>query len=164
MSGEEHYGNEVIAFLGALWGEGYLSPGGPEEVGRIVEGLDLAGKSVLDIGSGAGGVAMTLARDHGAGHVTGIDVEGDVCAAATRLVAEAGLADRIDIRQVEPGPLPFPDASFDIVFSKDSIVHIADKEALSAEAFRVLKPGGWFAASDWMISHDGEPSPEMAHY
>ena len=51
----------------------------------------------------------------------------------------------------------------DIVFSKDSIVHIPDKEALAADAFRVLKPGGWFVASDWLISHD-EPSPEMADY
>lgn len=164
MSATEHYDDSIIAFLGELWGEGYLSPGGPDEVGLIVEGLDLAGKTVLDIGSGAGGVALTLVRAHGAGKVIGIDVEGDVCAAAQRLIANAGLADRIEIRQVEPGPLPLPDASVDVVFSKDSIIHIPDKEALAAEAFRVLRPGGWFAASDWLIGHDGTPSPEMAHY
>ena len=79
-------------------------------------------------------------------------------------VERAGLADRIEIRRVEPGPMPLPDASVDIVFSKDSIVHIPDKEALAADAFRVLKPGGWFVVSDWLISHDGEPSPEMADY
>ena len=28
----------------------------------------------------------------------------------------------------------------------------------------MLRPGGWFAASDWLIGHDGPPSPEMAHY
>ena len=39
-----------------------------------------------------------------------------------------------------------------------------DKDALFAEIFRVLKPGGVFAASNWMISHDGEPSPEMKAY
>ena len=60
--------------------------------------------------------------------------------------------------------MPLPDAGIDIVFSKDSIVHIPDKEALAADAFRVLKSGGWFVASDWLISHDGEPSPEMADY
>ena len=60
--------------------------------------------------------------------------------------------------------MPLPDASVDVVFSKDSIVHIPDKEALSADAFRVLKPGGWFVASDWLISHDGQPSPEMTDY
>lgn len=160
----EHYGTDVIAFLGELWGEGYLSPGGPEEVGRVVEGLDIEGKTVVDIGSGTGGAALTLVREHGAGRVIGIDVEKDVCDTARRLVADAGLEDRIEIRQVPPGPLPLPDASVDFVFSKDSIVHIPDKEALAADAFRVLKPGGWFAASDWMMSHDGPPSPEMAYY
>ena len=61
-------------------------------------------------------------------------------------------------------PLRDADVDVDIVFSKDSIVHIPDKEALAADAFRVLKSGGWFVASDWLISHDGEPSPEMADY
>jgi phosphoethanolamine N-methyltransferase len=159
-----YYGNDIIAFLGELWGEGYLSPGGPEEVGRILDGLDLTGMAVVDIGSGAGGVALTLVRSHGAQRVIGLDVENDVCAAARRLVAAAGLSDRIDIRHNAPGPMPMPHASVDMVFSKDSIIHIPDKEALAADAFRVLKPGGWFAASDWMTSHDGPLSPEMAYY
>src|SRR5690606_37221029 len=59
---------------------------------------------------------------------------------------------------------PFPEANFDIVFSKDSIIHIPDKAFLAGEAFRVLKPGGWFVASDWLIGHDGPPSLEMADY
>jgi phosphoethanolamine N-methyltransferase len=153
-----------MALLEALWGEGYLSPGGPEEVARVIEGLSLSGRHVLDIGCGSGAIALSLARDHGAGKVTGIDVERPVCEAARRRVAAAGLSDRIGIVEVEPGPLPFEDATFDIVFSKDSIIHIPDKEFLAAEVFRVLRPGGWFAASDWLISHDGPPSPEMAAY
>ena len=60
--------------------------------------------------------------------------------------------------------MPLEDASVDVVFSKDSIVHIADKESLAADAFRVLRPGGELIVSDWLISHDGEPSPEMAAY
>ena len=66
--------------------------------------------------------------------------------------------------KVAPGPLPFPSGSYDVVFSKDSIVHIADKHALMREVFRVLKPGGRFIASDWLIGHDGVPSPAMASY
>lgn len=164
MRGAEHYDESAIAFLGVLWGDGYLSPGGPEEVARILEGIDLGGKSVLDVGSGSGGITVDLVRRHGAGHVIGIDVEAGVCAEARRRVEEAGLGDRIEIRRVAPGPFPLDDESVDIVFSKDSIVHIADKEALAGDAFRVLRAGGWFAASDWLISHDDAPSPEMAHY
>jgi ubiquinone/menaquinone biosynthesis C-methylase UbiE len=50
------------------------------------------------------------------------------------------------------------------VFSKDALLHVPDKDALFAEIFRVLKPGGVFAASNWMTSHDGEPSPDMKAY
>jgi SAM-dependent methyltransferase len=101
---------------------------------------------------------------HGAGYVTGIDVEDPVIDHARALVAAAGLSDRIGLCKVAPGPLPFPPGTFDVVFSKDSIVHITDKQALMAEVFRVLRPGGWFLASDWLIGHDDLPSPAMAAY
>ena len=66
--------------------------------------------------------------------------------------------------QAPPGRLPFADASFDVVFSKDALLHVPDKDALFAEIFRVLAPGGVFAASNWMIGHDREPSPDMKAY
>ncbi|NKX43921.1 methyltransferase domain-containing protein [Roseicyclus persicicus] len=160
----DHYPAELIALLEAIWGEGFLSPGGPAEVARVLEGHDIAGLSVLDIGCGAGGIDLCLVRDHGAGHVTGIDVEDGVLERARTLVAAAGLDRRIGLVRVWPGPLPFPPGCFDVVFSKDSIVHIPDKAALMAEVARVLKPGGRFLASDWLIGHDGPPSPEMRAY
>ncbi|MCB9433235.1 MAG: methyltransferase domain-containing protein [Ardenticatenaceae bacterium] len=159
-----HYDPTFIAFLEEMWGTGYLSPGGPEEIQRLLDGISLAGKTVLDIGCGSGGITLSLARDYGAGRVIGIDVEEPVCATARQRVADAGLADRVEIRQVAPGSIPLPDGLLDIVFSKDSIVHIPDKESLAQDAFRLLAPGGWFVASDWLIAHDGEPSPEMADY
>ncbi len=164
MSDTVHYDMGVIEFFARLWGDGYMSPGGPEEVARILDGIDLVGKTVLDIGCGAGGITVDLVRRHGAGRVIGIDVERDVCAVSRKRVDDAGLTDRVEILQVAPGPFPMADASLDIVFSKDSIIHIPDKEWLAREAFRTLRPGGWFVASDWLISHDGEPSPEMARY
>jgi len=162
--GAELYGAKLIRILEAIWGEGFLSPGGEAEVARLVAGMDLAGRAVLDIGCGAGGIDVALVANHGAGFVTGMDVEDGVLAHARGLVARRGLAGRIGLVKVAPGPLPFPPETFDIVFSKDSIVHIPDKHTLMAEVFRVLKPGGWFVASDWLIGHDGTPSPEMAAY
>ncbi len=162
--GENLYDKQSINFLELIWGEGYLSPGGPEEVARLLTGLDLNEKKVLDIGCGAGGITLSLARDYGAARVVGIDVEEPVCETARKLVDEAGFSDRVEIQKVAPGPFPFDDSEFDVVFSKDSIIHISDKETLAEQAFRVLKPNGWFVASDWLISHDDEPTPQMKQY
>ncbi|TIP15221.1 MAG: class I SAM-dependent methyltransferase, partial [Mesorhizobium sp.] len=158
------YDDAAIRFLEALWGDGYLSPGGPDEVDRVVEGLSLKGKTILDLGCGAGGVTLDLVARHGAAHATGFDVERPVIETAKRKAAAQGLQDRVSFVQGPPGPLPFTDASFDVVFSKDALLHVRDKDALFAEIFRVLKPGGVFAASNWMISHDGEPSADMKTY
>ena len=43
-TGEEHYPQDSILFLEEMWGDGFLSPGGPEEVRRLLSGLDVAGK------------------------------------------------------------------------------------------------------------------------
>lgn len=160
----ELYHARLVRLLETIWGQGFLSPGGPEEVARVVQGIDLTGASVLDIGCGAGGIDIALVRTHGADYVCGVDVEDTVLKHARALIDAAGLSARIGCIKIAPGPLPFPPATFDVVFSKDSIVHIPDKTALMAEVFRVLKPGGWFLASDWLIGHDGAPSPEMAAY
>ena len=160
----ELYHDDLIGLLELVWGEGFLSPGGPDEVDRVVAGLDLTGRRVLDIGCGVGGVDRHLVSAHGAGHVVGIDVEDTVVSTARARSVAAGLDDRTTFVKVAPGPLPFPDRSFEVVFSKDSIVHIPDKAALAADVFRVLEPGGWFAASDWLIGHDGPPSAEMQAY
>ncbi|MGA8262636.1 MAG: methyltransferase domain-containing protein [Arenicellales bacterium] len=161
---EPEYTDNLITFLETLWGEGYLSPGGAEEVAAVLAGFDLSGLTILDIGCGSGGITLSLAEDYRAARVVGIDVEGPVLTKARSRAESRGLSERVEFVQVEPGPLPFPDAGFDIVFSKDAMIHIADKEALFADIMRTLKPGGWLLASDWLISHDGEPSPEMKHY
>ena len=79
---EEHYPLDSILFLEEMWGDGFLSPGGPEEVERLLAGVDLAGRTVVDIGSGAGGVPLLLANRHGAARVIGLDVEASVVAHA----------------------------------------------------------------------------------
>ncbi len=161
---DAHYPPRLIAMLEAVWGEGFMSPGGADEVARVVGTHDLTGKTVLDIGCGAGGIDVALVRNHGAGYVMGVDVEDPVLDRARDLIGQAQLAQRIGVAKVAPGPLPLPPSTFDVVFSKDSIIHIPDKHALMAEAFRVLRPGGWFIASDWLIGAEGDPSPEMAEY
>ena len=146
---QTQYSDAIFDSVQLVYGRGFLSQGGPAEVAEIVSGLPVAGGAALDLGCGLGGGAVALAGDLGAGAVTAIDVEPDAIARAQATVEAAGLSERVMPRLVEPGPLPFPDRIFDLVFSKDVIAHIPDKPALYREIFRVLQPGGWFAASDW---------------
>ncbi len=151
--GIEYSDQDIIEFE-AMFGAGFLSPGGQEEVAKIVENVDLAGKEVLDIGVGIGGPACLLVEKHGAARVTGIDVEDTVLKKAAQIVVRRGLQDRVLLKRVEPGPLPFDDESFDVVFSKDAIIHIHDKDALFRDIYRVLRPGGCIALSDWYRSEE----------
>ena len=153
------YSKAFTDALQFMWGEGFLSPGGPEEVARMLEGMDLAGLRVLDIGSGLGGVDALLVARHGAGAVVGIDVEAPLIEQAKALIAARGLSDRVSFSLVDPGSLPFADCSFDMVFSKDAMVHIADKETLYRDVWRVLKHGGWFVAADWLWAKGAATSP-----
>ena len=157
------YPDEFIDRLHLVWGLGFLSPGGPEEVARIVKGLDLRGKRVLDIGCGTGGPAIVLARDFGANMVC-VDVEEQLLVRARRNTGEAGVSERIEFHLVAPGPLPFSDRAYDVVFSKDSMLHIPDKRALFTEVFRVLRPGGFFAASDWLAGENADSDPAFRRY
>jgi phosphoethanolamine N-methyltransferase len=158
------YDDLHMCFLELLWGDGYLSPGGPAEVERVLAGLDLHGRHVLDLGCGSGGIMLFIARRFAPARIVGFDVEQPVIDAARRRAEAAGLTGQVDFAHASPGRLPFADGSFDLVFSKDAMVHIPDKEAIFAEIFRVLKPGCTFAASDWLIGHDGPPSADMMAY
>ncbi|TPW27437.1 class I SAM-dependent methyltransferase [Pararhizobium mangrovi] len=158
------YDDLAIRFLEALWGEGYLSPGGPEEVDRILEGRALEGRTVLDIGCGSGGITLHIAERYAPARIVGFDVERPPIERARRYAEERGLTETVEFVEAPPGALPFADATFDVIFSKDALVHVADKEAVFADIFRILKPGGIFAASDWLTSHDGPPSDRMKAY
>ena len=158
------YPEDATGRLELIWGDGFLSPGGPAEVSRILGGKDIAGCDILDIGSGTGGVDVVLVRDHGAGTVIGIDVEKRLIDLATARLQKLRLEDRIKYRLVDPGPLPFSDESFDVVFSKDAIVHVRNKKDLYSEALRVLRPGGRLLVSDWLKGEGEAVAPLVREF
>jgi phosphoethanolamine N-methyltransferase len=159
--GGTRYSEALLQTLALAHGPGFMSPGGPEAVARIVAGLDLSGKTVLDIGCGLGGADQVLAEACGC-RVIGLDVEPVLIERGRARIAEAGLDGRVDLRLVAPGPLPLADAEVDVVFSKESWLFIEDKPAHMAEVFRVLRPGGALAASDWMAG-EGPSGPNLLH-
>jgi SAM-dependent methyltransferase len=158
------YDLAMQALLQLIWGEGFLSPGGAGEVACLLEGSDIRGCKILDVGAGLGAVDQLLVSQHGAASVVGIDVDPALLRQLDTRIARAQLTDRIRSQCVTPGPLPFEPESFDVVFSKDAIVHIPNKAALYADIYRVLRPGGRLIASDWLRGGTGPYSPEMMEF
>jgi ubiquinone/menaquinone biosynthesis C-methylase UbiE len=123
--------------------------------------LELAGRmrlgaasKVLDIGSGLGGPARTVAETYGC-HVTGIDLTPSFCAAAAAMSRWVGLADKVSFQQGDATALPFADASFDAAMTIHVAMNIANKNALYREAKRILKPGAVFAIYDILQGEGG---------
>lgn len=100
-----------------------------------------AGMRVLDVGGGLGGPARTLAVEHGC-RVAVLDLALSYVQAGEALTARLGLGDRVTHHQGDALDLPFDDGTFDAVWTQNSGMNIADKEAMVAAFHRVLQPGG----------------------
>lgn len=162
MEHESEYHGAMITMLELIWGTGFMVPGGEGNVANLMKGLDVRDKRVLDIGAGIGGPAFIVAEQYGA-YVVGTDLEPHLVEQARKSARELGLADRTEFRVVKPGPLEFPDASFDVVMSSGAFTQIENKKEMFGECLRVLRPGGMLTSYDWM-KLEGEYSDDMRYW
>jgi glycine/sarcosine/dimethylglycine N-methyltransferase len=158
--------NDADAFYSTIWGGEDIHIGcyddtddigaaSVETVNRMIRRLPKLGDgtTVLDLGSGYGGSARRLAGDFGCS-VTCLnlsDVQNETNREKNR---RAGLDHRIRVVHGSFDFIPEPDASFDVVWSQDAILHADDRRKVLAEAFRVLKPGGEMIFTDPMQADD----------
>jgi len=120
-----------------------------------------ANAQVLDIGSGLGGAARTLAEEYDC-HVTGIDLTKAFCDASSVLSDWVSLGEITDFRQGDATNLPFPDNQFDAAITIHVAMNIPAKDKMYEQARRVLKQGGIFAVYDILQGEGGKvlyPAP-----
>ena len=113
-------------------------------------------EDVLDVGCGIGGPSRFLAKAFGC-RVTGLDLTAEFVEVANMLARRTGLAGKVTYRQGDALDLPFSDASFDLVWSQNAAMNIADRDRLYAEMRRVLRPAGRLAIQDVAAGPGGEP-------
>jgi len=118
----------------------------------FADGLGInAETTVLEVGSGSGGPAIYLAAKRQC-RLTGVDINEHGIRNATALAKSNGLADRVRFETVDANkPLPFPDASFDVIVSNDAMCHIADRSAALRDWYRILRRGGRAFFTDAMV-------------
>jgi len=126
---------------------------------RTVERMASLAKSlgpdsrVLDLGSGYGGAARYLARTFGC-RVTALNLSEAENERNRRMSREQGLDPLIEVVDGSFEEVPAADASFDLVWSQDAILHSGHRNRVIAEAARVLRPGGELVFTDPMQADD----------
>src|SRR5262245_57515133 len=97
----------------------------------------------LDLGCGQGHTTRMLAEQFPTASGTGFEYDAALVAQAS---ADPSNPPRIEFQQGDASRLPFPKASFDLVFTRYMLVHVPDPPAVVREMFRVTRPGGFVVA------------------
>jgi len=114
------------------------------------------GERVLDLGCGLGGPSRFLASRYGC-VVSGIDLTPEFVAIAAELARLTRLEDKVQYSQGDALALPFDAETFDVVWSQNVAMNIADRDGLYSQINMVLRPGGKYAFSDVVSGPEGEP-------
>jgi SAM-dependent methyltransferase len=124
---------------------------------RLAELVGFTGtERVLDVGSGLGGPSRYLAWHYGC-RVSGVDLTAEFVRVAEMLTRLTGLVGRVDYRHGNALTLPFEDMSFDVVWSQNAAMNIADRDRLYREMRRVLKSRGKLALQEVAAGPGGPP-------
>lgn len=155
QSVSQGYHEDFIDLVEMIYGEGFLSQGGTASIEHMIENVAIENQRILDIGSGLGGLVLYLAERYST-DITGLEPQKWLFTRAMNSLNEKtgtlkGSAQFVLMEH--PASLhQFPSESFDIVLSKESILHIPleIKKSFFSEIARVLKPGGKIVILDWM--------------
>jgi cyclopropane-fatty-acyl-phospholipid synthase len=150
---------ESMTYSCAIWSHGAttLEEAQRTKLEMVCTKLGLQrGQRVLDVGCGWGSFALHAAREHGVS-VLGITISENQAALARRRVAEAGLADKVEIRLADYRELR--DEPFDAISSIGMVEHVGNVQidVYAQTLMRLLKPGGTLLNHGIARLRHGEP-------
>ncbi|KAK9963740.1 hypothetical protein ABG768_006906 [Culter alburnus] len=144
----QQYTRRGILRYEKMFGSGYVSTGGLSTTKEFVDMLNLTPKQkVLDVGCGIGGGDFYMAKTFGV-EVLGMDLSSNM----VEIAMERAVKEKLPLVQFEVSDATkrrFPEDAFDVVYSRDTILHIRDKLDLFRKFYSWLKPGGKLLISDY---------------
>ncbi|KAF3650361.1 Phosphoethanolamine N-methyltransferase [Capsicum annuum] len=144
-----------------VFGKDFVSTGGIDTTKEFVAMLDLQpGEKVLDVGCGIGGGDFYMAEKYDV-HVLGIDLSVNMISLSFERAIGRKCA--VEFEVADCTVKTYPEGSFDVIYSRDTILHIQDKPALFQSFYKWLKPGGRVLISDY-CKKAGPASEEFAAY
>ncbi|GAQ87277.1 Phosphoethanolamine N-Methyltransferase [Klebsormidium nitens] len=143
----QQYTNRGILRYERVFGPGFVSTGGLDTTREFVATLGLQpGQKVLDVGCGIGGGDFYMADEFDV-DVYGIDLSVNMVTLA--LQSAIGRKCSVSFEVADCTQKAYPEATFDVIYSRDTLLHIHDKAALFRRFHHWLKPGGRLLISDY---------------
>lgn len=146
----KQYSRNGILRYERIFGAGFVSTGGVDTTLMFLKGLDLQpGQKVLDVGCGIGGGDFFMAKEYKV-EVIGMDLSSNMVGIAyERAQEEANKELKCHFEIGDITKQNFPNGYFDVIYSRDTLLHIADKKKLFAQFKDWLKPGGKVFITDY---------------
>ena len=134
-----------------LWGEGFVVPGGAEQVLALVEPLRLGpGMSVLDVSAGIGGAARMLAETFRI-EASGLERDPELAEIGMALSAARRLARRAPVTLYDPESFDLPAARYDCVIAREATYALREKERFLRVLMQGLRPEGVLVATEFVL-------------
>lgn len=150
INDSDPYQPDNVPLYEVIYGKNLISLGGTAAIDNMFLGLNFHELKALDIGFGLGGVAFYLAEKYKM-KVSGIEMQAWMVAYATEHTPR-NLLNALEFHTYNNnGSFPYNPESFDIVYSKGVLNHVADKFTLFKQVNAVLKPNGLFIIADWIF-------------
>jgi phosphoethanolamine N-methyltransferase len=152
---KQQYSVNGILRYERVFGKDFVSTGGLKTTEEFVPLLKLKpGEKVIDVGAGIGGSAFYMAKAFDV-EVLGIDLSANMISLAQEKTLEYDhLCHKVQFEICDVTTREFSPETFDVVYTRDTLLHIADKPALFKKFLMWLKPGGRLMITDYCCGTD----------